>query len=108
MKKDIHHTIATNKCRLSDERVENVDHVLASGKILGQNNTNEELTKSVSLCTGHYAESLDICYNHTPEKVLCEAGKPKILWDFNIQTDRIMEHRRPDIIAHDVEKENFS
>ena len=28
----------------------------------------------------------------------------KLLWDFNIQTDKLLEHRRPDIVVIDKEK----
>ena len=36
VKKEIYHTTATNKCRLCNERVENVDHVVAGCKMLAQ------------------------------------------------------------------------
>ena len=39
-------------------------------------------------------------YHHKPDKVV-ENDVVKILWDYNIQTDRITEHRRPDITAVD-------
>ena len=32
-----------------------------------------------------------------------ETDRVKILWDFNIQTDHVIQHRRPDIVV--VEKE---
>ena len=35
-------------------------------------------------------------YDHVPEKVE-ETDHVKILWDFNIQTDHVIEHRRPDV-----------
>ena len=35
-------------------------------------------------------------YIHKPEKVL-ESENCKILWDFPIQTDKTLEHNRPDI-----------
>ena len=57
-----------------------------------------------SLCRKFGYSASDEWYNHVPEKVLNETGKPKILLDFDIQTDRTIEHRRPDIIVHDVEK----
>ena len=34
---------------------------------------------------------------------MLENASAKILWDFNIQTDRVIEHRRPDITV--VEKD---
>ena len=36
-------------------------------------------------------------YNHRPESVL-ENERVKILWDFSIQTDHIVQHNRPDIV----------
>ena len=35
-------------------------------------------------------------------EVVVETDKMKLLWDFNIQCDHIIEHRRPDILL--VEK----
>ena len=37
-------------------------------------------------------------YNHKPAKVV-ENGRVKILWDFIIQTDHVIQHRRPDIVV---------
>ena len=39
-------------------------------------------------------------YIHNPEKVL-ESEDCKILWDFSIQTDKTLEHNRPDITVID-------
>ena len=41
-------------------------------------------------------------YEHQPEAVQ-ENERYKILWDFNIQTDHVIEARRPDIIVIDKE-----
>ena len=46
-------------------------------------------------------ECTDKWYQHSPEPV-AENEEVKILWDFMIQTDRVIEHRRPDIVV--VEK----
>ena len=40
------------------------------------------------------------CYEHEPESVL-ENEDYKILWDFSIQTDHVIEARRPDLVAVD-------
>ena len=40
-------------------------------------------------------ETGDRCYEHEPESVL-DNEDSKILWDFGIQTDHIIEARRPD------------
>ena len=37
-------------------------------------------------------------YNHKPTSVV-ENARVKILWDFNIQTDHVIQHRRPDIVV---------
>ena len=37
-------------------------------------------------------------YNHKPEGVT-ENESIKVLWDFNINTDYEIEHRRPDIVV---------
>ena len=37
-------------------------------------------------------------YNHKPECVY-ETEEVKILWDFNIYTDQVIQHRRPDIVV---------
>ena len=41
-------------------------------------------------------------YEHNAEKVT-EHVKAKILWDFNIQTDHLIQARRPDIVVKDKE-----
>ena len=38
---------------------------------------------------------------------MLENEKCKILWDFAIQTDKEIEHRRPDIVVIDKEKREF-
>ena len=42
-------------------------------------------------------------YKHEPEKVV-ENDSWKILWDFTIQTDHVIEARRPDIVIIDKTK----
>ena len=45
-------------------------------------------------------EAGDKWYEHEPERVL-ENGGYKILWDFSIQTDHVIEARRPDLVVVD-------
>ena len=42
-------------------------------------------------------------YDHVPEKVT-EIDHAKILWDFNIQTDHVINHRRRDVVILDKAK----
>ena len=46
----------------------------------------------------------DSWYKHLAEKVI-DTPQVKILWDFNIQTDRVLEARRPDIVVTDKENQ---
>ena len=54
------------------------------------------------LCQKYGFEFGERWYNHNPESVL-ENKKTKILWDFKIQTDHVLEHNRPDILVLDKE-----
>ena len=42
-------------------------------------------------------------YNHHAEKVL-ENDSVKLLWDFHIQTDHVVEHCRPDLLLVEKKK----
>ncbi len=42
-------------------------------------------------------------HDHVPEKV-AEIDQFKILWDFNIQTDHVIEHRRQGVVVLDKKK----
>jgi len=55
------------------------------------------------LCELHGFQRSKNWYDHRAESVL-ENDNVKILWDFNIHTDRVIEARRPDIVV--VDKRN--
>ena len=55
------------------------------------------------LCKKFEVEYEDKWFSHQPEPVL-EDNKCKILWDFAIQTDKEIEHGRPDIVVINKEK----
>ena len=44
-------------------------------------------------------EAGDKWYEHEPESVL--ENEDKILWDFSIETDHVIEARRPDLVVVD-------
>ena len=50
------------------------------------------------LCGKAELERADQWYKHTPEQVVENTGF-KVLWDFNVQCDRMVEARRTDIIV---------
>ena len=57
------------------------------------------------LCGKLHLERSSKWYEHKPPRVL-ENSINKILWDFNIQCDRLIEGRRPDVLViHKNEKE---
>ena len=57
----------------------------------------------LELCQKHGLLGERKGYNHRAEGVM-ENENMKIPWDFNIQTDHLIEHRRPDIVV--VNKKN--
>ena len=65
------------------------------------------MTRLGPTCTGCCIRN--ITYNavisgtHTPQSVH-ENDDCKILWDFNIQADKVIEHRRPDIVCINKQK----
>ena len=56
-----------------------------------------------SLCNKYNVQCSQQWYQHTAESVIHEENV-KILWDVNIQTDHVIEHRWSDIVV--IDKEN--
>ena len=54
-------------------------------------------TGSWEVCKEYGVECSDKWYEHSPKGVE-ENEEVKLLWDFTIQTDREIHHRRPDIV----------
>ena len=50
------------------------------------------------LCKKYHLQCSDTWYTHKPQSVQ-EKDEYKILWDFNIQADKVIEHRRLDIVC---------
>jgi hypothetical protein len=50
------------------------------------------------VCGKGNLERADTWYDHVPDCVI-ENEEYKVLWDFNIQCDRVIEARRPDILV---------
>ena len=95
-------------CRLCKEKVESVTQIVSSCSALGGKQYRKRHNKHGGkvnwlLCKKSEIECEDKWFSHQPEPVL-ENDKCKILWDFAIQRDKEMEHRRPDVIVSDKEK----
>ena len=74
-----------------------------NARILRKNNNklwrHDEIAQVIhwQLFKDHYLEHAEKWYDNSPQ-VTVENDKVKILWDMKIQTDRVLEHSRPDIL----------
>ena len=89
-------------CRKVDE---SIDHIVSGCSKLAQKEykrRHDNLGKIVhwKLATKCNFEATDKWYEHEPESVL-ENEDYKILWDFSILTDHVIEARRPDLVVVD-------
>ena len=98
IRKNIDGQEVSEKCRMCGERDESITHLIAECKKLAQKEykkRNDNIARIVhfELChkTGKW-------YNQRPASVV-ENGRVKIFWDFNIQTDHVIQHRRPNIVV---------
>ena len=64
-------------------------------------NTSDGMIKPVSICTGHFVESLDITLPTSGTIMYQRKFRMRLV---NRRFYGIIEHRRPDIILHDAEK----
>ena len=81
---------------------ETVQHILCSCSKLAQTEYKKrhDVVGRVidwELCKEYGVECSDKWYEHSPKSVE-ENEEVKLLWDFTIQTDREIHHRRPDIV----------
>ena len=104
----IDRTISSSLCRMRGQKGKTVLHLASDCSKLAQreyegrhNNVGRkvhwELRRKYNL------EHANKWYEHQPQGVL-ENSHHKLLWDFNIQCDHEIEHRRPDLIIVDKEK----
>lgn len=98
----------SKKCRMCNARDETVMHILSECEKLAQGEYKKRHDHVASiihweLCELHGFQRSKNWYDHRAESVL-ENDNVKILWDFNIHTDRVIEARRPDIVV--VDKRN--
>ena len=95
----------SKKCRMCGERDETVMHILSECEKLAQGEYKKRHDRVASiihweLCGIHGFQKSKNWFDHQAEPVL-ESDDVKILWDFNIHTDRVIEARRPDIVVVD-------
>ena len=93
-------------CRVCGAADEAVAHIVSECLKLAQKEykqvRHDNVTKMFhwKLCEKWGFNKAEKWYIHKPEKVL-ESENCKILWDFPIQTDKTLEHNRPDITVVD-------
>ena len=92
-------------CRMCRKVDESIDHIVSGCSKLAQKEykrRHDNLGKIVhwKLARKCNFEAGDKWYEHEPESVL-ENEDYKILWDFSIQTDHVIEAWRPDLVVVD-------
>ena len=97
-------------CRMCRKVDENIDHIVSGCTKLAQKEykrRHDNLEKIVhwKLARKCNFEAGDKWYEHEPESVL-ENEDYKILWDFSIQTDHVIEAWRPDLVVVDKKEIN--
>ena len=107
IKKKIHNSSFTDKCRLCKSCVETVHHIISGCIIFSKNEyikRHNNVAKEVYI---KIAEKLTLLkkyenqwYKFEPPSVI-ENENYKLLWDFPIQTDKELKHNKPDIIIID-------
>jgi len=94
-------------CRMCKNREETVTHVISECTKLAQlecKKRDDKVTGAVywSLCETYHIKHSEQWYQHTAEPVV--EMQSVIVWDMDIQMDRVIEHRWPDIIV--IDKDN--
>ena len=104
----IDRTQTDTKCRLCKTPDETVSHIVSECSNLAKREykrRHDMVGKRIhwEICKKYQVKVKDKWYEHEPEGVI-ETEKCKILWDFMVQTDRIIPARRPDVIIIDKER----
>ena len=95
-------------CRLCKKADESINHVVSGCSKLAQKESkrrHDNLGKIVhwKLARKCNLEAGDKWYEHEPERVL-ENEDYKVLWDFSIQTDHIIEAQRSNLVVVDKKR----
>ena len=103
IRKNIDGQEVSEKCRMCGERDESINHLIAKCKKLAQKeykqrHDNIARIVHVELCEKFGLVGEVTWYNHKPASVV-ENDRVKILWDFNIQTDHVIQQKRPNIVV---------
>ena len=97
IRKNIDDQEVSEKCRMYGKRDESITHLIAQCKKLTQKEYKQR-HNSIARILHFFKVGKFKWYNHKPASAV-ENDRVEILWDFNIQTDHVIQHRRPDIVA---------
>ena len=95
-------TIQNCRCRLCGDRDKTINHIISKYSNLAPKEywtRHNWVGKMIhwELCKRFKFDHTNKCYMHNPESVL-EKERPKLQWDFEIQTDHLISARRPDLV----------
>ena len=107
VRKNIYGMDVSELCRLCGERKETVTHIVSACKVSANKEYKRRHDKVCqnlhwSLCKKYGIPVTEKWYVHKPVQ---ENEKVKILWDFMVQCDVKIEHRKPDILVDKETKE---
>ena len=93
----------SEKYRMCGEKDESITHLIAQCKELAQKEYKQRHDNIARIAHLELCQKFGLVgevkwYNHKPAGAV-ENDRVKILWDFNIQTDHVIQHRRPDIVV---------
>ena len=93
----------SEKCRMCGERDESITHLIAECKKLAQKEYKQRHDNIARIVHLELCQKFGLVdevkwYSHKPAGVL-ENERYKILCDFNIQTNHVIQHRRTDIVV---------
>ena len=108
IKARIDKTQQNSKCRLCSDRDETINHIISECSKLAQREykaRHDWVGKVIhwEMCKKFKFDHTNKWYMHNPAPVL-ENDTHKLLWDFNIQTDHLIQPRRPDLIIINKKK----
>jgi hypothetical protein len=100
-----------SKCRLCQQHDETTDHITSACPILAKEQYVKLHDKVSAQIHCNICKEIGVqldkkhCYKHVPNSVATnQGGKVNILWNQQVQTERIIPNNKPDIIIRDNEK----
>ena len=113
IEKHIYRTREDDKCRLCNEYKETIHHITSGCPIYAQilylmrhNNVARYIHHRIASSFSLLEDTSVAWYNHEPLPVI-ENDVIKVLWDFDIETDKHVTSNRPDIVIVDKKEKSL-